>query len=57
VRGKNDLLLIAIFRELVNPQIEGHLDHFQVAFTVLKFQLKSHSFALVVLEETANIDQ
>lgn len=57
MRGKNDLLLIAIFRELVNPQIEGHLDHFQVAFTVLKFQLKSHSFALVVLEETANIDQ
>lgn len=31
---KNGLLWIAVFRKLFNLQIEGHLDHLQVAFPV-----------------------
>jgi hypothetical protein len=31
---KNGLLLIEVFEKLINPQIEGQLDHLQVAFTV-----------------------
>lgn len=31
---KNDLLWIAVFKKLFNLQIEGHLDHLQVAFPV-----------------------
>ena len=26
--------LIEVFRKLINPQIEGHLDHLQVAFPI-----------------------
>ena len=31
---KTGFLLIEVFRKLINPQIEGHLDHLQVAFPI-----------------------
>jgi hypothetical protein len=36
VRYQTGLLLIETFRKLFNPQIEGHLDHLQVAFFLVR---------------------
>jgi len=34
--AKTDLLLIEVFKKLINPQIEGHLDQLWVAFLVIQ---------------------
>ena len=31
---ESSFLLIEVFRKLINPQIEGHLDHIQMAFPI-----------------------
>ena len=35
---ESGFLLIEVFRKLINPQIEGHLDHIQVAFLIYQGQ-------------------
>ena len=45
-RGKG-LLLIEVFRKLINPQIEGHLDHLQGAIFLFIRALDKRSYLLI----------
>ena len=43
---KNGFLLIEVFRKRIKPQIEGHLDHLQVAIYYLSGVVRISYFAL-----------
>ena len=44
---KLGLLLIEVFRKLINPQIDGHLDHLQGAIFLFIRALDKRSYLLI----------